>query len=310
LGASIASFCLACAGPFAAQATNFTCSWNDATANWTTAADWSTCNGTDPNNVGGNTYDAIISTGNPTLTTAVTLGSVTINSPGAWTLSGSGASATLTGLLSNAGTFDLASGASVTTIGVGLTNTGAVGVDGLGFAGSGGGSLTLGGALTNNAGAVLDIGNPGITASSTVQTTSLSNAGRINLVGNGAAHAELNIAGGLTNTGSVSVDTFNGPVGTTSGGSTVTLGGTLINDGGNLAIGNGGLSASTTVTAPGLSNAGTIGLVGSASNPANQASLMVNGAANNAGTVNIATAGNVTVTGAVMLIRGPRASPI
>ena len=69
----------------AAYAANFTCSWNDATANWTMAADWSTCNSTFPNNAAGNTFDATISTGNPTLTTAITVGSVTINSPGAWT---------------------------------------------------------------------------------------------------------------------------------------------------------------------------------------------------------------------------------
>jgi len=107
LGASIATLGLTCAGTFNAQAANFTCSWNDATANWTTVADWSNCNGTDPNNVGGNTYDVTISTGDPTLTTAVTIGSVTINSPGAWTLSGSGAAAALTGTLTNSGTVAL-----------------------------------------------------------------------------------------------------------------------------------------------------------------------------------------------------------
>jgi hypothetical protein len=34
----------------AAYAANFTCSWNDATANRTMAADWSNCNGTFLNN--------------------------------------------------------------------------------------------------------------------------------------------------------------------------------------------------------------------------------------------------------------------
>src|SRR6266436_9857538 len=80
LGASIAAFGFVCAGSPAADAANFTCSWNDATANWTTVADWSNCNGTFPNN-GDN---ATISQGNPTLTTpppGITLGSVTINSP-------------------------------------------------------------------------------------------------------------------------------------------------------------------------------------------------------------------------------------
>ena len=83
------------------------------------------------------------------------------------------------------------------------------------------------------------------------------------------------------------------------GGSIATLGGALDNDSGTLGIGNVGLGASTKVTAAGLSNTGgTIGLLGNTSNPADQASLTVNGAASNAGTVNIPTATSVTVTGA------------
>src|SRR6516165_8278592 len=84
LGASIATLGLTCAGTFNTQAANFTCSWNDATANWTTVADWSNCNGAFPNNGGGNTFDATIAQGNPTLTTTITIGSVTITSPGVW----------------------------------------------------------------------------------------------------------------------------------------------------------------------------------------------------------------------------------
>jgi DNA-binding CsgD family transcriptional regulator len=118
LGASIASFGLLCAAIPVVDAANFTCSWNDATANWTTAADWSNCNSTFPNNGAGSTYDATISTGDPTLTTTITIGSVTITGPGAWTVTGGGASATLTGLSRNAGVFELASGASLTTIGI------------------------------------------------------------------------------------------------------------------------------------------------------------------------------------------------
>jgi hypothetical protein len=57
-GAAIAAFGLVCAGFRAAEAANFTCSWNDATANWTTVADWSNCNATFPNNGSGNTFDA------------------------------------------------------------------------------------------------------------------------------------------------------------------------------------------------------------------------------------------------------------
>src|ERR1700746_2762917 len=79
-------FGLICAeGP--AGAANSTCSWNDATANWTVAADWSNCNSTFPNNGGGNTYDVVISQGIPTISSGVnphiiTVGSVTITNTG------------------------------------------------------------------------------------------------------------------------------------------------------------------------------------------------------------------------------------
>jgi hypothetical protein len=62
---ALACFALLCAGMPAARAANFTCTWTDAGHNWTTASDWSGCNGTDPNNGAGNTYDAVISTGDP-----------------------------------------------------------------------------------------------------------------------------------------------------------------------------------------------------------------------------------------------------
>src|SRR5208282_4040209 len=88
LGASIATFGLLCAAAPVVEAANFTCSWNDAAANWATVVDWSTCNSTFPNNVGGNTYDATISQGGPTLTTAITIGNVTVNSGGTLGLSG------------------------------------------------------------------------------------------------------------------------------------------------------------------------------------------------------------------------------
>jgi hypothetical protein len=138
------------------------------------AADWSSCNGTDPNNVGGNTYDVTISTGDPTLTTAVTIGSVTINSPGAWTLTGSGASATLTGSLSNSGTFGLHDTGPVTVSG-GFTNSGTLDVDnviGVNFA-EGGSSLTIAGTL-DDTGAV-QIGNGDLSATTTLTLGGLTN---------------------------------------------------------------------------------------------------------------------------------------
>src|SRR3984893_18056548 len=153
----------ACAGAPAAYAANFACAWNDGTANWTTTADWSGCNSTFPNNVGGNTYDATVSSGDPTLTTAVTIGSVTINGPGQWDLAGTSASATLTGT---------------------LTNSGNVALD---FFGSQGGSnLTVGGTLTNTSSGTVQVGTSGgsLSATSTVSAAALSNSGTIDLFGN------------------------------------------------------------------------------------------------------------------------------
>src|SRR5271166_3625335 len=207
----------------------------------------------------------------------------------------------LTGLSSNAGTFTVESGSSVTTVGVGLTNTGVISVDGGFFAGGGSSSLTLGGALTNSAGATLDIGNFSLGATSTVTATSLSNAGTINLVGkNGAAQAALTIAGALTNTGSVSVDAEFGGF----GGSTVTLGGTLDDDTGHFTIGNTALGASTTVTATGLANTGVINMAGGSATAI--ANLTVTNTATTSGTVDLQnsftklTASNVNVTGGVI----------
>jgi hypothetical protein len=147
------AFGLICFAIGAADAANFTCSWNDATANWTTVADWSNCNGTDPNNGGGNTCDATIGTGDPTLTTAITIGSVTITSPGAWTLSGSSASAVLTGTLANSGDLELHKNVSLST-GGNLTNSGALNLDTGHLNGSS--SLMVAGTLTNNT--TLDLG--------------------------------------------------------------------------------------------------------------------------------------------------------
>src|SRR5580693_5756001 len=96
LPVSMAISVIACAGAPAAFAANFACTWNDGTASWTTAGDWSGCNSTFPNNGSGNTYDVTVSSGDPTLTTAVTIGSVVINGSGQWDLAGPSGSATLT----------------------------------------------------------------------------------------------------------------------------------------------------------------------------------------------------------------------
>ena len=96
-----------CASAPAAFAANFTCSWNDATANWTTVADWSSCNSTFPHDDGANTYNVVIPTGVPTLTTDIGtngIGTATINTSGTWS-TGSGGRGTINGIVTNSGTF-------------------------------------------------------------------------------------------------------------------------------------------------------------------------------------------------------------
>ncbi len=153
-----------------AQAANFSCSWTDAGDNWTTTADWSNCNGAFPDNGSGNTYDATISTGSPTLTSAISIGNVTVDSGGTWYLAGTGAAATLSG---------------------NLANSGSVGVDY--FGGEGGASLSVGGTLTNSN--YVQIGNTGLSANSTLSATAVNNTGTIDLYGNGTNQAALKVSG-------------------------------------------------------------------------------------------------------------------
>src|SRR5439155_1384266 len=82
----------------------------------------------------------------------------------------------------------------------------------------------------------------------------------------------LTVTVGLTNGGNLLVDSSGG-----QGGTTVSIGGTL-NNSNYVAIGNGSLSAATTVTAASLSNAGgaTLNITGSATK---QALLRIQGAA-------------------------------
>ena len=161
----------------------------------------------------------------------------------------------LTGLASNAGTFSLENGASLTTT-VGLTNSGTVEVDY--FGSNGGSSLTVGGALTNNSFDNIYIGNSSITKATTVTAGSVANAGDIDLT-SGTAAATLKVTGAFGNTDLVEVDSgFD-----ETGGSILTIGGTLTNSA-TFEIGNTGLSKATTVTAAGLANTGTIDLTGAA----------------------------------------------
>jgi hypothetical protein len=305
-GAAIAAFGLVCAGLPTAEAANFTCSWNDATASWTTVSDWSNCNSTFPNNGSGNTFDATIATGDPTLTTAITIGSVTITSPGAWSIAGTG-SATLTGGVTNSGALDVningGDGGGNLTVGGTLANTGTV------QAGPNNGTLgaattvTLGG-LSNPSGASFEVfgsashsatlafssGGTGFTSNGGTfvlfDTTPLTLPGAFTNSGTYALEgtAAVTVTGGFTNSGALDVNINGG-----DGGGNLTVGGTLANTG-TVQAGpnNGTLGAATTVTLGGLNNGstGTIDVLGSATQQAALNIVAASGTtANNAGTM-------------------------
>ncbi len=260
------------------------------------------------------------------MTTTITIGSVTITSPGAWTLTGASTAATLTGSLSNAGT-------------LGVDNAAPSGF----FPGDPGGSSLAIGQTLNNSGTV-GIGNTGLTTATTVTATGYSNTGTIDLTGSTTAQAALNILGpapatlgnvnlfgdallqfasgavggiasGTTfslrndptpislNPGGVVNATFSnaGTLGVDNaapsgffpgdpGGSSLAIGQTL-NNSGTVGIGNTGLTTATTVTATGYSNTGTIDLTGSTTA---QAALNILGPAP-------ATLGNVNLFGDALL---------
>ncbi len=147
-----------------AAAANFTCSFTQAVnSDWTTAGNWSGCNGLYPNDGGGNTYDvSLVSGGTATLSTVapITVG---------------------TGTVTNT-TVNFVSGANATFTGnVGVTSgSGQLAVDPY----NGGGSqVTIDGALVNASGG--PFGSAGV------------------VVGNGgmASASRLSIGGTLTNTG-------------------------------------------------------------------------------------------------------------
>jgi hypothetical protein len=106
---AIVILALACAGAPAAYA-QFSC--QSTGGNWTTASSWTNCNGVFPNNGGGNTYDSTVTSGTSTLTAAVTVGNVTIDSGADWLTSASGSTIALTGGLANGGFTGIDSGAA------------------------------------------------------------------------------------------------------------------------------------------------------------------------------------------------------
>ena len=124
--------------------------------------------------------------------------------------------------------------------------------------------------------------------------------GTLTMTGAYSATGAISESGGV---GSFTPTTSMNPSSITGSGGTLTLtpaSGSLapkfvtVSNSGVVNIGNTGLSKATTVTAAGLTNIGTINLTGGSTA---LATLNIQGAAGNSGTVNIA-ASNLTVTGA------------
>ena len=194
----------------------------------------------------------------------------------------------LVGLATNAGTFDLSNGASVTTTG-GLTNSGTTNLDNTNF-GNGGSSLTLGGKLTNDG--TFNIGNTGLSAPTTVTATGLTNfvnttAGTININGGTTNLAELNVGGAASfgRPGGLLVGTVNltndallqfGSGEVTS----ITAGSQLYLDGPNAYVADAGATTSNSALTGLTGNAGTFDI-------RNGVSVTTTAAFNNSGTTNL-----------------------
>ncbi len=104
---------------------------------------------------------------------------------------GSGVNSALNTLAGNAGTFELANGASVSTdSGINFLNTGTVDVD---QTQAGGSTVGIGGMLQNGQGATFNIGNSAITKPTTVTSVFFSNYGTLNITGSSGTQALLDV---------------------------------------------------------------------------------------------------------------------
>jgi hypothetical protein len=135
--------------------------------------------------------DATLEFGSGGITSIASGGWLEVDGSSAQILTKGGASSGLAGLTANDGTFVLrgdtnlgSGGAAVTTTSTPFTNDGDAYIDSL-YGGDGGSSATFGGALTNDA--TLDVGNTGLSASTTVKATTFANNGTFNLQGNTAS---------------------------------------------------------------------------------------------------------------------------
>jgi fibronectin-binding autotransporter adhesin len=219
---------------------------------------------------------------------------------------GSGTSDALAALSSNAGTFSLNDGATVTTAGTGMTNTGDIYIDS-GY-GSGGSGLTVGGALANTG--YISIGNSGLAsgASSTMSVQGFADSsgnpttlwsGNL-LVTSGAGTAALVTGTGAISTiGSGAQIDLTGPaayVESSAADKSNSALATLDSNAGNFYLYDG---AAVSSTASSLSNTGTIQLQGDYGSGGSR--LQSGGTLSNSGSVYVDTdyaAGGSSLTAA------------
>ena len=259
--------------------------WNGNSDNWETAADWS--GGVVP----GSSTAVTISSGNPQVISNVgEVASVTDQSNLALD----------DGALQTSGDFD---------------NSGTLQVDN--YYGQDGSSLTIGGALVNSS--YVEIGNGGLSATTTVTAGSLNNTGNLYITGSGTNEALLNVLSAAPSAwsgvaylagdaqidfagGAIATIAFNTIINETGLGAQVDLAGgatansaltTLASNAGQLVLQNG----STLATSTGLNNSGALDL-----DPyygQGGSSLKIGGTLTNSGSVQIGNSGldaNTTLT--------------
>jgi PEP-CTERM motif len=202
-----------------AGAGTFACTWTDAGANWTTAADWSNCNSTFPNNTSPNIYNPLIPTGDPLLTTSVAVGSALLKTTGGLALNGG----TLKGT-----TLTLTDGTD-TISGNGILGSGSLATVNGGTIDASTGTLTLNGTggITNSNG-----GTGGLLEATNSGTLSILNAVN-NAFGNitaSGAGSTVSLDGGAAVTGG----TITANAGTVSFGNAIVTGSTLTTTGGGV----------------------------------------------------------------------------
>jgi hypothetical protein len=297
----------ACAGAPAAYAANFSC--QSTGGSWTTAGDWTGCNGTFPDNGGGNTYDATVTSGTSTLSSAVTVGNVTIDSGANWFTSASGSTITLTNALSNSGTtlIDASGGQGGTTVDIGsdLTNSGTfdVGVTNL----SAPTNVTVGGTL-NNAGGIINLQGNATSGTTNQATLNIQGAMPTTVAGqlNVSGDALLQVTNGITAIGANSQLSVNGAQARVSIGSGTTNSAltSLASNAGNFIMqGNTGLGAggATVTTTTGFTNTGNVYIDalggGQGASTFNIGSNLTNSGTFDIGVTNLSAPTNVTVGG-------------